>query len=221
MFEGINSTINIRFSELRQTLLFIKNNEPSALDPGRNIEFAKTQKGLFFVHLYGIYEWTIHSTIVEAISQINSSSIPLNLVKPIFYSVALHSSCDSLHNVGNSKKWERRWNLFNQISTSDYVNIPSDIMPTDGGNFKVKQLRSICSSFAIHKDLFERMSDIGIIDELVEKRNEIAHGNSSPSDVGSRFTFSDLEIRFHTMQRNCIYFVSVFEEYLINKYYLS
>lgn len=217
MFDTINHVINLRISELKQSLQFIKEYDMDSKFGNQ----VKIQKGLFFVHLYGIYEWAITSTINETIKHLNNEAIPLNQVKPIIYSLALNSDCDALYGAGNSKKWIKRWELFNKIDSPNHVIIPIEVMPTDGGNFKVKQLDSIKMSFALHQNLYELMSDGGILSELVDNRNHIAHGNNTPNEIGARYTPLELEKRLEIIERNCTYLISTFEEYLLKKMYLK
>lgn len=217
MFASISTASALKIKDLRHIVQYIKNNESDL-----NLTLIiKAQKGLFFVHLYGIYEWVITNTVNESIRHINNSSIPLNQVKPIFYSLALHPDCDALHDAGSKTKWNRRWTLFDKIEKVDCVQISPDVMPTDGSNFNISQLRSIRNSFGIGQDLFRINPDQGKIEELVRNRNYIAHGNSTPMDVGSGYTSSDLEDRLNILEANCLHFISTFETYLINKDFLK
>ena len=60
------------------------------------------------------------------------------------------------------------------------VVISHDMMPTDGKNIRYKQLKSIANSFGIERKMYYRENEIGgYIQEMVDNRNYIAHGNKN------------------------------------------
>ena len=176
-------------------------------------------KGLFFVHLYGVYEFTIVSALRRSLQIINDAGIKHLECQPSLLSLALNAECDSLAGAGRGK-WERRRELFNRLRSTAPMVMTDSLVPTDGRNCRYAHLEGIWKTLNIREPILPRMSLRGRIEELVEKRNAIAHGQESPSAVGARFTFSDLSVRFNDINEVCTYIVETFESYLTNRHYL-
>ncbi len=116
---------------------------------------------------------------------------------------------------------KKRWDFFENFRDTTIVNIRDEIMPTDGQNFRYRQLESIWKTFCIQDPILPHGSTGGRIQEMVDLRNSIAHGNESPVEIGKRFTADDLQIRFDVIDEYCNYVIITFENYINNKHYLK
>ena len=96
------------------------------------------------------------------------------------------------------------------------VLIPNEIIPTDGKNLRYRQLQSIAKTFGIHDDILPRPEIGGDIQEMVNNRNYIAHGNKTPKEVGREVSVSDLQRKLLHISEACTYIVDIYEKY-INK----
>lgn len=109
MFSGIKATSASRLAGVGDFLRFIEFVSPSPPTPvPAAIDAAK---GLFWVHLYGTYEFTIKESVLKTIECINTGNYSINQCKPLLLSLALHPECEALFSV-TDKKWEKRWELF-------------------------------------------------------------------------------------------------------------
>jgi hypothetical protein len=220
MFENIKSESTRRLIEVRETIKYIRSFEARKRAQPPNIAIT-SMKGLFFVQLYGVYEYTLCSCISTTLEIISNENIKISQFRPRFLSIALNSDIVSLTMIGDGKKWERRWGFFDLFDQDNIVNFPNDLIPTDVKNIRYKQLESIWNSFSIQEPILPRPKIGGRIQELVDLRNAIAHGNESPSEVGKRFTPDDLQKRFEDINEFCTYCIMVFEKYIENKHYLK
>lgn len=212
MFSDIKSISTERLIEIKTFIELIKRLEP----PIANIyptEIA-AMKGLFFVQIYGAFEYTLTSIIQRTIEEINKTNITLNQCKPIILSMALNPDLDSLYEVGEMKKWEKRWNLFDKFEGDSILNIANNIFPTNGQNIRHNQLASIWKTFDVQSAIFPENSLGGRITEIVNHRNSIAHGNNSSSEIGSRVTINDIDNRYDEMSRYFTYLFGIFEIYI-------
>lgn len=216
MFKVIESEVSSRITEIRKTLMLI---DPTSLAFSKDEVVQKVNKGLLFVSLYGTYEYAVTATLSHVIDCINSSTIEISKLKPILLSLSLNSECDSLCSVGRKTKWEKRNLLFLKIYSNDIVNIPNELIPTDGANIKYKQLDSIQKTFCLHKSILPDPKYGARIAELVDNRNKIAHGNFSASTVGNRYTLSTLTEIITDIEYISFYIINVFEEYIVQKQY--
>lgn len=213
-FEDIRTEITRKFVELK---LWVSNIPNDSI----NAEFATISKGLFFVYLYGIYEEIVRKTIYTTIDALNKSSIKIGDCKFELYTMLFSPEYDALYNVGNEKKWERRWDIANKLSSNLQVEIQPDIFPTDGKNIRIRQLQSIANSFGVKENILPRNETGGYVQELVNMRNDIAHGNKLPREIGRNYTQEDLLKRCDILSEVCTYIVSIYEKYIAEKSYLK
>ncbi|WP_299176405.1 MAE_28990/MAE_18760 family HEPN-like nuclease [uncultured Chryseobacterium sp.] len=218
MFTDLKSESASRLVEVRDFLDLLNSLIPPAPTPTpTNIN---TGKGLFYVHIYGVFEFTISSCIKKTILAINNDNIQINDLQPILLSMALNPECDSISSV-NSRNWKLRWNLFEKIRDNTLTKIISDLLPTDGKNIRYSQLESIWKTFCIKSPILNAPSIGGRLSDIVDNRNAIAHGNIPAAEIGNRVTMTDLYSRFSEMNNYCSYVIQVFEDYVNNKDYLK
>jgi hypothetical protein len=214
---SINSTSRLR--EVRSFLAMIRTiSSSNSFLVSSEISVAK---GLFFVHLYGSYEYTVVAAVQKALSIVDSMKYNVSDFKPTMLSIVLDSRCKSIASVGTQKLWEKRWELFNQIQPNNIVNIDNTVLPTDGSNLKYPQLESIWTTLCINAPVLPRPILRGRLEELVENRNAIAHGRESASIIGGRYAIGDLEQRYNDINELCTYILQCLEGYIVNKEFLK
>jgi hypothetical protein len=221
MLDDIRSAYTSQLVDVRLLLKMIQNLEVTSTPLSSSRE-ATISKGLFFVHLYGVYEYTVTSAVQRTIQHINAMSCTVNQCKPILLSIVLDSECTSLSSAGQNSFWPRRWKLFEKLSKNDPIQINDNIFPTNGKNIRYDQLNSIWTTFCVKDPPIPatQMFLKGRVNELVENRNAIAHGRMSPADVGGRYSFNELEKRYKDIDELCVYIIDTLESYLINKDFL-
>lgn len=216
LLSHVSEESSARFLEVNLYLRFIDKLSSPPLIYTRELASAK---GLFFVHLYGTYEYTVTAGVQEALRHINGGKLRIADCHPAFLSLALDSECRSLADVGPDKTWARRRALFGRVGSSEEVSIRETLMPTSGGNPSYEHLCSIWETFCIRDPVVPRPELIGRIKELVESRNAIAHGRESASAVGGRFTIGDLRTRHTDISEVCSHLLRSFDNYLSCNHY--
>ena len=214
MYSAIKTNSAQRITEVRESLDFFAPLIPPA--PTATPRHLNTSKGLIFVQLYGVIEFTIYTTVAKTIDLINSDLVNLQDLKPFVWGMALNSNLDTLSQA-NRKKWDKRIELFQKYVDNGAAYIATDIMPTNGENYNFPQLTSIWKNFSISEPIFNDNTFRGRLQEIVSNRINIAHGNYSAAEVGSRVTPADLYVRIVEVSNFCSYFISVFEDYSSNK----
>lgn len=217
MFTDLKTDSASKLVEVREFLDFTSSQIPAAPIPTPNS--LLTAKGLFYVHIYGVFEFTITSCVKKTISSINMENININDIQPLLFSLALNSECDSISSTRN-RNWPQRWNLFEKIRDNTITQISTDLIPTDGKNIRYSQLESIWKTFCISAPILNAPAIGGRLKDIVDNRNAIAHGNNTPAEIGSRVTITDLYNRYNEMSSYCSYVIQVFEDYVNNKEFL-
>ena len=69
--------------------------------------------------------------------------------------------------------------------------------------------------------LFPRPEIQGYLEELVQNRNYIAHGDKLPQEIGMGLSVLDLEKRLQSIDELCTYIIDNYEFYIQSKGYLK
>lgn len=219
MLGGVAASSTTRLREVRSLLNVIAKMSSAPHNfPSTDTTIAK---GLFFVHLYGAYEYTVTSAVQQTLELIGSMGHEVAEYKPMMLSVVLDAKCKAVANVGPKKVWEKRWELFEQIAPGNVVEIDNTVLPTDGGNLKKKQLEMVWTSLCVTAPVLSSPLLRGRLEELVDNRNAIAHGRESPSGVGGRYSVADLEKRYNDVNALCTHMIQSLEDHLNSKDFLA
>lgn len=210
MFDDIREEAIRRFRELKLWVSNINKME----------SYSIITRGLFFVYVYGIYEEVIRQVVSLTINELNRANVKIDECIYELYSLIFSQEYDGLYNVGNDHKWEKRWEISNKLLDNHLIHIPNDIMPTNGRNIKYRQLESIAKTFGMKESILPRNEIGGHIQEMVENRNYIAHGNKTPREVGRNYTIDDILQKCDYISEACMHIILVYEKYINEKKYL-
>jgi len=86
-------------------------------------------------------------------------------------------------------------------------------------NIWLDTLEQIFGVFGIAKPIMYDLTKSGYIREVVEARNNIAHGEDSPLVYGSLKRSSDLQQVFDAIRSEAFYILGCFDEYLTTSAY--
>lgn len=214
MFADIRNELTRDFLELKQWILFMPNDR-------EDVDFFKSSRGLFFVYAYGLYEKIVHEVVCETINSLNDSRISIDKCIYDLYDLIFSDEYDGLYNVGREHKWEKRWIISEKFRENSVISISNIIFPTDGKNIRYRQLDSIAKSFGLRCEILPRKELGGYIEELVNNRNHIAHGNQTPKEVGKKYTKNDLIKRCDVISEICSYLVDIYENYILSHAYIK
>lgn len=212
-FTTLRSNVTSRISLIRSFHESIKRQEASSdLIIKTN---SKISKGLFFVELYGIWEYTVHTTLQSTNNHLTSLTKKCLDVKPQILSLAMNPQFNSLRTI-QKKKWEKRIEILSSVNSNSLTNLTDYVDVTMGKNIRYSQLQNIWECYGIPLPILPADRMIGRLEELVNNRNEIAHGRGSASDVGRRYTQSELLDRLNDMDMLCFSLISKLEQYCAN-----
>lgn len=177
-------------------------------------ESAQTAKGLVFVQVYAVHEFTVSQVVRIAVEQIIAQSHSYSDLRPSLLSLFLNREISSLRGCAPRKEWEQRLELLSQATSADQVAFQGEIpLPIDGTHFRHSHLKLILRVFGISKRPTVRVRHLYRIDEVVEKRNAISHGRETAAEVGKRFSRADMFKAIRQMRSACLRLVLLFEEH--------
>ncbi|HDR1873627.1 TPA: hypothetical protein QB626_002216 [Pasteurella multocida] len=183
-----------------------------------------TLKGLIFIQLYGCIEYATSSSIRRCDEIITKQNLKLSDYKYSLFTRFLNGKFDTLHNVGREKKWLKRFEFMHEINQDiDITKGSCDNLeiPTDGKNIRYAQLKSIWDTFGINSDVLPSPALGRRLGDVVDNRNNIAHGNISPSEVGKSQSYRDMQTRSDEIKQICEHIIKSFSNYIQNKEYLK
>ena len=175
-------------------------------------EHAATTKGLMFVQVYAVYEFTVKSVVRVAIDSIRARNYKIKDISPSMMSLFLDPELNSLRDGGRKNEWENRLKIFDRAFSNDPVDLSSETSPPgDGSHYRYTQLLVIFKVFGIRRLPVRRRQHRQRIDEVVNHRNTIAHGQEKAEDIGRRYTRSDILRIARQMKSVCLLLINVFD----------
>jgi|ERR1700723_778116 len=172
---------------------------------------AQTAKGLAFVQMYAIYEYTVCTAVQTAIDALVSHRLSRKKLVPSLMTLFLDPQLQSLRDSPLKDVWTRRLQLFEQVFSSGVATVPNTVLPTDGSHFRHTQLQLIFDVLGIHRTPAQRQSHLHRVDEVVNHRNAVAHGRETAEAIGGRYSREDVLKINKQMKSVCLLFISAIE----------
>ncbi|WP_371877974.1 MAE_28990/MAE_18760 family HEPN-like nuclease [Shinella zoogloeoides] len=177
-------------------------------------QVGATAKGHMFVEAYSIYEFTVRSSVRLAIDAVNSRRYRVSDLTPTLLSLYLDPELRSVRDVGSKGVWGARQKLFAKASAKTPAEIALDTnIPDDGSHFRYSHLQTIAAVFNIRRRLVRDLQHISRINEVVDHRNQIAHGRDTAANIGRRYTHADVRKMLRQMRSVCNCVASQFDHY--------
>ena len=171
-------------------------------------------RGLLFVQLYGVYEYSVKSGVQAILSFIRRDALAPIDIHHQALTLALNARFDSMSSVGPWKTWEKRLELVADLeSRLPIQSLVDTAFPADGSHFRARQLQTIWSIFGITGSMLPESRFIGRIDELVENRNAIAHGRRTADEIGSGYSIDDMGKRVEDIEKISIHLLTEMEKH--------
>ncbi|MEL7641021.1 MAG: MAE_28990/MAE_18760 family HEPN-like nuclease [Solidesulfovibrio sp.] len=220
MFRPTRSTLVDRMNESRRILSLIKSMEnPSPL--GREGQEVWTLRGLYFVNLYSIVEFTVRSVVHVSLVFISDRSVCFNCLKNNFYSIALDSEFKRCKDVNEKKGLEKRIELLEKTQSTDIRAIDPNLIHMYLQNIDYDRIKLIFKCFCIDENFSSVSRQMLYLNEIKTKRNDVSHGNESAAVYGKMTRSDELEKRFEAVAVVTDFIVSKFETSLYELSFLK
>lgn len=162
-------------------------------DETEELGISREARGLAILLMYAAYEnllKTLSRSILETAQRLRVGNYRL---KPGLKLIAAYSQFQAISTSPQTAIWSTGLSMLDVLADSAKCTIQPGVFPNNGTNFKRAQVLTFCEIFGlgnpgpILREVWERL------DTVVSERNSIAHGSSTPGDVGRRY--SEQEIR--------------------------
>lgn len=218
-FINVKNNTRSRFNENQLLLNYITSLEPANVTDLVPLE-VNVMKGLFYVHLYSSLEKSVNELIENTLIHINSKSVQYKHFNNPFYSISLSNKLKSFKDSGYGNFFNRAYDIFNELSSPNICSVQETTFSNNLQNVWVKTIKEICNSFGITSFSIPARTS-ATIDEIVDKRNAVAHGRESAKTIGERFRTNDIRRKMEITVEFCNYLIDLFEDYYIRKNYLK
>ncbi|ELN3181473.1 hypothetical protein QZC48_001405 [Vibrio cholerae] len=212
----VRNSSRTRFNEVFQNLNFIESIEPEGESPIH----VKIQRGLYYVHLYSALEKVINETVERVLIIIESQNIPNYKYQTNFNVIALNNKMMAFKNCGSKEYFNKSIDIFGCVESTDVFPINNTVLSGTLQNVWFKTIQTTLKSFCID-DFSVPQRAIYTIDEVVDKRNAVAHGRQSPLEVGESFRCKLLRVKTTDVQFVSDEFINTFDRYLRNLLYIK
>lgn len=172
----------------------------------------QTAKGLMFVQIYAVYEYTARAVVRSAIVAIAAHRHKPQDLLPSLMALFLDSGLSGLRDCPKRDVWERRIALFESLFSDSPVELSNTVFPSDGTHFRHKQLQTIFKVLGIQRTPAQRKRHLYRVDEVVNQRNAIAHGDESPANVGRTYTRAEISNITRQIKSVCLLLISAVEK---------
>ncbi len=218
-FNGVKTRTSERFNEVQIFLTFISSQEPTLPTHSVSLE-VRIMKGLFYVHLYSAFEKSVNDAVETALSLISAKSIKNNHLSPTLLSIALSDKMKSLKDSGYSKIFIKSADVFTESASSNILPINETIFSSQLQNVWVKTIFEIVSILGV--DEIEFSSRVRTtVDEIVDKRNAVAHGRDSAASVGERYRATVLREKMELISSAIHQIIDALEAHCSSKRYIK
>lgn len=217
-YQNLRNKARSRFRETQVYLNYLTALEPN--DPTIPIDLElKIMKGLFYVQLYSAFEKTVNELIETTLSHIGSNGIQNKHYVIPFNSISLVDKLKSFKDSGYKNFFSKAAEIFEELSSSAVLPINETIFSDPLGNVWAKTIEGVVRAFGINSFVIETRTS-ATINELVDRRNAVAHGRERASLVGERFRTDALRTKMTTISDFSYELIDLFENYYTDKKFL-
>jgi hypothetical protein len=205
MFAPLTTEINDRFAAINSFFLASRDFKG---------DLAATAKGIVFVLVYAAYEFTVTGVTQTTIDEINSRGYRMKELTPSLMALFLDPEFMSLRDASQKNLWRARLKIFERTFADDLTALSNTTgPPSDASHYRHTHLEMIFSVFGIRGRPTRRKQHLFRIDEIVNHRNQIAHGSETAAAVGRRYTRDEVRQRIRQMESVCLFLVSAFDRF--------
>lgn len=203
MFPDLQLEILDRFTAVEQ---YFRNS------PKKPDVIGQMAKGLVFVQIYAIYEFTAKSVMRLAIEEIVNHSHKYNELHAGLLAVFLDPAVRSVQDSGPNTAWENRLQMFELCQANQKISTVATL-PSDGSHFKHTQILLILKALGVKRSFTRLKRHLYLIDSIVSNRHIIAHGGETAVDIGRRYSREDITYNIRVMKAICLRLITIVSEH--------
>ncbi len=218
-FSIVKKNSRERFSEVLLNLSYIESVEPKKVT-AETPPYVKIQRGLYYVHLYSALEKTVNEVVEQAILIIKSRDVKNKHFEKAFNVISLNSKMQSFKSCGYKEYFNKSVDVFRSIDSDESFEINNTIFSQNLQNVWFETIQQTLDSFGASRLVVEPRVRF-TVDEIVDKRNAVAHGRETPKVVGEKYRTNVLRTKTTDIQLLADMFTDAFETYISGLAYIQ
>jgi hypothetical protein len=218
-YESIKENARTRFNEVQINLNYIANIEMNNSELELPSE-VKIMKGLFYVHLYSALEKTVNDVVEHTLRLISSSAVKYNHYSVPFSVISLADHLKSFKDCGHSRFFDKAITIFSNMQDKSIASINETVFSGSLKNVWTKTIDEVMRAFGMN-GFIASPRERATLDEIVEKRNAVAHGRESALEVGERHRTEVLRDKTLIITEVAYRLIDDFESYYESKKYIK
>lgn len=217
ILQGARDASNLRFNEALVYLVSIGNIEIAGQPASQEL---KVLKGLFFVLLYGAVEKSCTETVQLLLSKIKVLGPKNEHVTMPFNVVTMARKWKGIKDSGYGNAFVQMKDFFNGIDSAEVHPFDETLFSATLQNVWAKTIDEVIGALGVTGFTLQ-ISQRALIDELVDKRNAVAHGRESASSVGEKYGCKDLNSKLNDTQALIFQFIDRLELFLNQREFID
>lgn len=173
----------------------------------------KVLKGLFFVLLYGAVEKSCTETVQLLLFKIKALKPKNEHVTMPFNVVTMARKWKGIKDSGHGNAFVQMKDFFEGIGSSEIHPFDETLFSSALQNVWAKTIDEVVGALGV-TGFTLKISQRALIDELVDKRNAVAHGRESASSVGEKYECNTLRTKLNDIQMWIFQFIDRLELFL-------
>lgn len=173
-------------------------------------------RGLFFVSIYGVIEYSVTEAVQNFITFLSSSRVEYRHLLHVLNVVALDPELSSARDAGEKKKWETRRAIFTPLTNQSICAVDNTVFGSFLHNVWPRTIEEIFLCLGINKPATPSPREVTYLKEIVEKRNAVAHGRETATDVGEGLTADELQKRLDATYIASVHVLDAIEEHAVS-----
>ncbi len=160
------------------------NNNPSLTDLPKHHLCAR---GLFFVHLYGLFEFSVNSGVSEYLRFVAGQELPIKNFTNRALLYAINSNFQTIEStINSSNTFNKRKDFLNLLVAEDAPHLNELMFAKNLQNIGSREFAQLFEWLDLKQSPFpdELLTKKGFLDFVVECRRKVSHGRETPSIVG-------------------------------------
>ncbi|HEK3479629.1 TPA: hypothetical protein SMW11_001400 [Pseudomonas aeruginosa] len=215
MFSNVRREVTERLAEVFVLMELITGAEANPPQP--DSAEIKILRGLFYVHLYAALEFCVNKGVSRYLQELDGLNVVLSHFEARALTVALANKFSSLRGVGEDKRWSKSLELILAQSSGEIEKINDGLFGLYLQNVWPEKLEILFSCLGIDSPIVPDISYKLYLEEIVDRRNAIAHGRDSAMGVGTARRSQELQTRLTAVNDTCFYILDCLEEHCRNK----
>lgn len=216
-FPAAQDEMRERFTETLALTNYIRLQSPEGTAPLDSVQ--KSMRGLWLVSLYAAFERSANAIVEAAIGEVASHGSRSIDCTPSIHSIIHFSKVQAVKDCGAQSIFDKSVTLFNAAFSGVPLTALDNPLAERMQNVDGNTLSWIAGLFGL-EEFSMNVPDKGRLNTLRERRNAVAHGRESASEVGQRYSLEEMNNVYNAADRVSTEFLLAMREHCTERLYL-